>query len=195
MSKLMKAMIAMLLTAAMLLGASQSILATIPTEEQITELEDEPDAGEGSSAPDEGDAQYHEEPYILGEDTSLREADEKHFRLSDGSYIAVMYAEPVHYRDGDEWADIDNTLTRDGEGYSNRANSFDVTFSADGESDEFYTLTSDGHRLKLSAARDREPGGEITPVTPPVEELSAGDNDNTDNEENIAGGAPDTVAP
>lgn len=48
---------------------------------------------------------------ILGEVEELREENVKHFRLSDGSFVAAQYAEPVHYKDADgDWQDIDNTL-------------------------------------------------------------------------------------
>ena len=51
--------------------------------------------------------------YILGEVESLRSKSEKHFRMADGSYIAVSYGQPVHFQDPDgHWQDIDNTLTR-----------------------------------------------------------------------------------
>ena len=44
--------------------------------------------------------------------TDLREENVKHFRLSDGTYEAIMYAEPVHRKDENgAWQDIDNTLT------------------------------------------------------------------------------------
>lgn len=51
-------------------------------------------------------------PYVLAEETSLRGEAEKHFRLSDGTYLAVQYARPVHLQTADgQWADLDNELT------------------------------------------------------------------------------------
>ena len=51
------------------------------------------------------------QPNIQFEDASRREEDIKHFRLSDGSYIAVQYDTAVHYKDDSgQWVDIDNTL-------------------------------------------------------------------------------------
>ena len=49
---------------------------------------------------------------VLFEDTTLRQEDVKHFRMSDGSYVAVNYGTPVHYLadDSASWEDIDNTL-------------------------------------------------------------------------------------
>ena len=49
---------------------------------------------------------------VLGEVESLREEDTKHFRLSDGSFVAVSYGQPVHFQSEDgEWRDIDNSLS------------------------------------------------------------------------------------
>ena len=50
---------------------------------------------------------------VLGEVTELRDEAQKHFRMADGSYIAVDYGLPVHYTedDGESWEEIDNTLT------------------------------------------------------------------------------------
>lgn len=51
------------------------------------------------------------EAYVLYEVDDLREESEKHFRMSDGTYIAVSYGEAVHYQDADgNWQEIDNTL-------------------------------------------------------------------------------------
>ena len=48
---------------------------------------------------------------VLFEDTSLREENIKHFRMSDGSYIAVDYGHAVHYIDeAGVYQEIDNRL-------------------------------------------------------------------------------------
>ena len=50
---------------------------------------------------------------------SLREESVKHFRLEDGSYIAVQYSNPVHTLDDNgKWQDIDNTLSSSGSEFS-----------------------------------------------------------------------------
>ncbi len=50
--------------------------------------------------------------YILAEDTTKRGEFEKHYLCSDGTFVAVTYAEAVHYRDDNgEWTDIDNSLS------------------------------------------------------------------------------------
>lgn len=48
---------------------------------------------------------------VLGEVLENRDESEKHFRMDDGSFLAVDYGMPVHYAQEDgAWADIDNTL-------------------------------------------------------------------------------------
>ena len=54
---------------------------------------------------------------IQGEVTSLRKEGEKHFRMSDGSFMAVSYGVPVHYQDADgNWVDYDNRLSASASG-------------------------------------------------------------------------------
>ncbi|MEG2018330.1 MAG: DNRLRE domain-containing protein, partial [Clostridium sp.] len=47
---------------------------------------------------------------ILEENIEKREENVKHFLLDDKTYEAVVYNESVHYREGEQWKDIDNTL-------------------------------------------------------------------------------------
>ena len=53
---------------------------------------------------------------VLGEVDGLRAESQKHFRMADGSFLAVDYGMPVHFSSGlDEdgepiWEEIDNTL-------------------------------------------------------------------------------------
>ena len=52
-------------------------------------------------------------PQIVGEEETLRSESAKHFRLSDGSFVAVSYGTAVHYQDdAGNWRDIDNTPIR-----------------------------------------------------------------------------------
>ena len=48
-----------------------------------------------------------------------REENVKHFRLGDGSFVALQYDAPVHYLDADgAWQEIDNRLAEDGSEYA-----------------------------------------------------------------------------
>ena len=61
-----------------------------------------------------------EEPAeVAFEEASLRGERVKHFRMGDGSYVAVQYDVPVHHQDADgQWQDIDNTLEPVGQTYA-----------------------------------------------------------------------------
>lgn len=48
---------------------------------------------------------------IIGEETDKRSKNVKHFKKSDGSFVAYVYPTAVHYKDGNQWKDIDNTLS------------------------------------------------------------------------------------
>lgn len=50
------------------------------------------------------------ESFIVGEDISLRDEMTKHFRCSDGRYIAASYSYPVHYEKDGQWEELDFTL-------------------------------------------------------------------------------------
>ena len=72
----------------------------------------------------------------------LREENVKHFRLSDGSYIAAQYTDAVHYLDADgSYVDIDNSLRESSGGiYTNVPVVTDgkmITARAAGASEEF----------------------------------------------------------
>ena len=61
-----------------------------------------------SSEVGEGSPEKKESVY---EDVTRREESVKHFKLSDGTYVAAQYPHPVHVEDENgEYVDIDNTL-------------------------------------------------------------------------------------
>ena len=69
------------------------------------------DSEDRGSASVQGDTESHT-VQIIGEVEGLREEGIKHFRLSDGSFVAVSYGLPVHFQNsGGQWIDIDNRLS------------------------------------------------------------------------------------
>ena len=71
------------------------------------------DTSDNSDKPNKG---YLKDAYEVIE---LRDESVKHFKLEDGSYVAVQYDTAVHYLDGNgRWQDIDNTLSSNGSEYS-----------------------------------------------------------------------------
>ena len=101
------------------------------------------------------------EATVIGEVEGKREEDVKHFLNSDGSFTAVKYAEPVHYRQTDEaeWVDIDNTLSIHSGSYTPASSPLDVSF-ADNFGDRTVSVRSQGYELSWSYLR---PDAEITP--------------------------------
>ena len=49
-------------------------------------------------------------PYPIAEITEERDTYTKVFRMSDGSYTAAVYPQPVHFEQEGEMKEIDNTL-------------------------------------------------------------------------------------
>ncbi|MCL5292157.1 MAG: DNRLRE domain-containing protein [Actinobacteria bacterium] len=69
------------------------------------------------------------EPKIVEEIVRKRTQTSKTYLMSDGTFQAKIYSGPIHFKgDMGKWEDIDNTLieTPDGNGYTNKANSFKV---------------------------------------------------------------------
>ena len=101
------------------------------------------------------------EATVIGEVEGKREEDVKHFLNSDGSFTAVKYAEPVHYRQTIDagWVDIDNTLSMHSGSYTPASSPLDVSF-ADNFGDRTVSVHSQGHELSWSYLR---PDAEITP--------------------------------
>ena len=96
---------------------------------------------------------------IIGEETSLRTETEKHFRLSDGSNIAVSYGMPVHYQNADgEWVDIDNTLTlsADQSAYTTTNAYSTTTFSTDLTTGRVLTSSYNGVSVSMSLLGQRQ---------------------------------------
>ncbi len=60
---------------------------------------------------------------------SLRKGNEKHFSLDDGTYMVHLYNDDVHYKNNDEYIEIDNTIDEKDDYYENRNNDFKVKFS------------------------------------------------------------------
>ena len=95
------------------------------------------------------------EVYIEGEVTELRSEYEKHYRLTDGSFMAVQYQVPVHYEDEGQWVDIDNTLEAvtmfSGDTVYQAVNGENVqAFASDLSDGTIMTMATDDHMISMS---------------------------------------------
>ena len=80
----------------------------------------------------------------------LREENVKHFRQEDGSNVAVVYSDAVHYMDADgEWQDIDNTLSDDGNEYGTGNARIKFTKKTPGNG-SIFTLHENNRKITLS---------------------------------------------
>lgn len=105
------------------------------------------------------DTESEEEATIIGEIESERTENTKHFRLSDGSFIAATYPEPVHYMVDGDWEEIDNTLvekTIDGtDYYVNEKASNKVAFSQVLSDKSVIIQDDDGYEISLTPISDK----------------------------------------
>lgn len=104
-----------------------------------------------------------EEPtaQIVEEVVELREANVKHFKMSDHSMTAVVYGEDVHYWEDGSWQDIDNELVlmqadeeTDFAGYQNKANRFSVRFAKNAGQDHMIALSDQDYKIDWGLAFD-----------------------------------------
>ena len=88
---------------------------------------------------------------IVEEDITLRGEYEKHFINSDGTYTAVVYAEPVHMKENGKWEEIDNTLINHkdvhGNVLKNKDGVVDVSFADDDMSESLVSINKDGYSI------------------------------------------------
>lgn len=64
------------------------------------------------AAEEEATEESAEPARVVEELVERRTANTKEYRMSDGTVSVQQYAQAVHYRDGAEWKNIDNTLSR-----------------------------------------------------------------------------------
>lgn len=106
MKKRMGLRVLSLLLAAVLVGQQVPQLRAAGSPEEAGNVEAEEAAG---SRPEET-AEGKSSEVVVGEVVENRAEREKHFRMEDGSFLAVDYGVPVHYEAEEEWEEIDNTL-------------------------------------------------------------------------------------
>ncbi len=135
-------------------------------DEQVEDLADAEitlidETEEFDSIDDWGTARDVAAAYVVGEVEELRGANEKHFRLSDGSFAALSYEETVHFLDENgEWQEIDNSLQLDGSDYLARAGEVEKRFAGVADEDYLFQVSVEDYSLSIS------PAEEVTPTAP-----------------------------
>ena len=90
------------------------------------------------------------EAEILYEVEKKRDEYTKVYRKDDGTYTAVMSAEPLHYLKDGAWEEINNSLSLNGDIYLNTANLFSVELPENISSNENLTIGKDGYEISFS---------------------------------------------
>lgn len=98
---------------------------------------------------------------IVREDITLRDEFSKHFEMSDGSYTATVYNEPVHQLVDGAWVEVDNTLTLSTSAkgtatYQTVNGLTDVSF-AQSFVNELVTMEQDSHSITWGVEATVEP--------------------------------------
>ena len=81
--------------------------------EEVTELTSEniENVDDVTVSSEETETEENEEAEIVSEMEDMRTEYTKYFRMSDGSYMAAQYAQPVHYEENGEWKEYDYSIT------------------------------------------------------------------------------------
>ena len=102
---------------------------------------------------------------VVSEDTSKRGEFEKHYLLSDGSFIAVSYPEAVHYlSEGGTWEEVDNRLSLDRatSRIVNGDGDFSVSFADSPSSNSMASLLHNGKAFTWGLTATKLQNGELT---------------------------------
>ena len=98
---------------------------------------------------------------VARENEELREANIKHFDLSNGISKAVMYSQAVHYLDENgKWVDIDNSLSLSGNEYSTN-NKTEVKFSSKSGSSGLLSIKDGEYKIDLTPLGSNQVSVEI----------------------------------
>ena len=114
-----------------------------------------------------------EDAYVVDEIKENRTEYSKEFLLSNGLHMATLYPDAVHYEKDGAWAEIDNTLVADQEGFlTNTAGIWEVRFPQQLSKEQSITVEKDGYTLSFFMAGELTTPVE-TPVTPtlPLDKL------------------------
>lgn len=82
-----------------------------------------------------------------------RKKREKHFLQKDGTIIAKVYSDDIHYLKNGKYEEIDNTLKKENDYYTNKSNDYKVKFKEDGKDTLMQMIKDDNYiNIKLKNA-------------------------------------------
>lgn len=130
---------------------------------------------------------------ILDEEVEMREQNVKYFRCDDGTILAAVYSDPVHYKNGERWENIDNSLTSTNAKngityYTNRANDLKVRIPENLNDTAPVEVENRGFTLQWVVADSQSERVQLPVIRPSSDVLSqasAGDITATDSEKAV----------
>lgn len=148
MLRMCKRLIAVFVSIAMLFTSIslESVAKTIPLESSVS--------SDAMVTPSTTESQ-NSEVVVMGELVEKREANIKHYRMSDGSITAAVYPQEVHYQDKNgQFVDINNSLVDDTDGtdkvLATQENEFQVKFMKKSNKNKLYTLNKGKEKITVS---------------------------------------------
>lgn len=84
-----------------------------------------------------------------------RKRNEKHFLQEDGTIVAKIYGDDVHYLKNGKYEEIDNTLVKQNDCYVNKSNDYKVSFKEKSK-DSFMKLEKDSYYLNFKLKNSNE---------------------------------------
>jgi len=100
---------------------------------------------------------------VIAEILQKRDRFTKNFRTENHGGAAVIYGYPVHYKEGEEWKEIDNRLEKTENGYQNHASRVKVHFAESSNANEMVTIEKMGRKLSWGFLAEKtehpKPGG------------------------------------
>ena len=110
-----------------------------------------PSTVSGKSVSENGAELEKEQP--VGEVESLRTANSKHYKLSDGTYEAYAFLSDVHRKDSSgNWQEIDNNLSLSKDSYTTKDGY--ISFAKEYGKGDVYTIASGEYRISTGSIND-----------------------------------------
>lgn len=93
---------------------------------------------------------------VIAEILQKRDRFTKNFRTENHGGAAVIYGYPVHYKEGEEWKEIDNRLEKTENGYQNHASWVKVHFAESSNANEMVTIEKMGRKLSWGFLAEKQ---------------------------------------
>ena len=108
-------------------------------------------------------ASSSDQPYVIGEDITKRTETEKHFYMSDGTYIAAVYDTPVHYLDENHtYQQIDNSLSESLSGYETKSGKQKIKLAKKASAKKLVSITEEDYKISWGFANAKKVRAKIT---------------------------------